>query len=93
MRGHSDFHIHVSRYGDYKPWVHELQRRSNPELYEGDYKITPELWKIPDKVVFGSDWPAAPPIALTVEAVKGLPLDGEMIEKILGGNARKLLRL
>jgi len=51
----------------------------------------PELEKIPDKVVFGSDWPAAPPIALAVGAIKGLPLDEGLIEKILGGNARRLL--
>lgn len=55
-------------------------------------KYFPELWKIPDKVVFGSDWPAAPPIAQAVEAIKGLPLDEGVIEGIWGGNAQRVLK-
>jgi len=56
-------------------------------------KYFPELAKIGDKVIFGSDWPASPPIAETVAAIRELPLHQALVEKILGGNARKILKL
>jgi len=53
----------------------------------------PELARNTDKVIFGSDWPALPSIQGNMETITGLPLSAEGVEKILGGNAAKLLRL
>lgn len=53
----------------------------------------PELAHNTDKVIFGSDWPGMPAIRRNMDAVAGLPLPPEGVEKILGGNAAKLLRL
>lgn len=56
-------------------------------------KYFPDLERISDKVIFGSDWPATPPLKQTIMAIKKLPLPQESIRKILGENARKLLGL
>jgi len=53
----------------------------------------PDLEEIADKVVFGSDWPGVPSIRKNVEAIRGLPLKAETKRKILGENARKILKL
>lgn len=51
----------------------------------------PELDKIPDKVVFGSDFPAGPGIRGNIESIMALPLDYEFRRKILGLNAARIL--
>ena len=56
-------------------------------------KYFPDLEKIADKIVFGSDWPGVASIRDNVEAVMKLPLRAETKRKILGENARRLLRL
>ncbi len=53
----------------------------------------PELDRIAEKVIFGSDWPGIPWIRRNMEAIGELPLPAEGIESILGGNAARLLRL
>lgn len=53
----------------------------------------PELARITNKVIFGSDWPGMPWIKRNMEAISKLPLGAEGIENILGGNAAKLLGL
>ena len=53
----------------------------------------PELPRIPEKVVFGSDWPGNPWIRRNMEAIAELPLPAEAVALILGGNAARLLRL
>lgn len=53
----------------------------------------PELDRITDKVIFGSDWPGMPWIRRNMEAVSELPLPAEGVDNILGGNAARLLRL
>ena len=53
----------------------------------------PELERISDKVLFGSDWPGLPDLAKNVETIMNLPLSREAKEKILGGNAAKLLQI
>lgn len=53
----------------------------------------PELSRIADKVVFGSDWPGNPWIRRNMEAIADLPLPAGTVERILGGNAARLLRL
>lgn len=57
-----------------------------PELF-------PELERLADKVIFGSDWPAVPDVAANIQAVRELPLAAETKDKILGGNAARLLGL
>ncbi|MFB0514435.1 MAG: amidohydrolase family protein [Candidatus Bathyarchaeia archaeon] len=56
-------------------------------------KYFPELEKIGDKVIFGSDWPGVPSVKANVEAIQKLPLETETKRKILGENALKLLKL
>ena len=53
----------------------------------------PELERIPDKVIFGSDWPGMPHIKRNIEIIRGLPFDEATKERILGGNAARLLHL
>ncbi|MFQ5999621.1 MAG: amidohydrolase family protein [Candidatus Bathyarchaeia archaeon] len=56
-------------------------------------KYFPELEKIADKLVFGSDWPAVPNVRENIETIKRLPLREETKRKILGENAQKILGL
>ncbi len=51
----------------------------------------PELERVADKVIFGSDWPGMPYIGRNIELIRGLPLKEETKEKILGGNAARIL--
>lgn len=51
----------------------------------------PELERVADKVIFGSDWPGMPHIRRNIEIVRSLPLEEETKEKILGGNAARIL--
>ncbi len=53
----------------------------------------PELDRISDKVIFGSDWPGITSIKSNIETIRSLPLAQETREKILGGNAAKILNL
>lgn len=51
----------------------------------------PELEKVADQVIFGSDWPGVRHIDANIEAIKDLNLTEEAKVKILGKNAAKLL--
>lgn len=51
----------------------------------------PELERVADKVVFGSDWPGMPHVGRNIEIIRGLPLCEETKDKILGGNAARIL--
>jgi predicted TIM-barrel fold metal-dependent hydrolase len=53
----------------------------------------PNLERNADKIIFGSDWPALTDIKGNIAAVRSLPLSAESKEKILGGNAARLLGL
>lgn len=53
----------------------------------------PELERVADKVIFGSDWPGMPHIKRNINIIRGLPLKEETKEKILGGNAARILRM
>lgn len=52
-----------------------------------------QLERLADKVLFGSDYPGVPSLRGNIEAIRALPLAEETKEKILGGNAVRLLRL
>ncbi len=51
----------------------------------------PELERVADKVIFGSDWPGMPYIRRNIETIRRLPLSDEAKTKILGGNAARIL--
>jgi uncharacterized protein len=56
-------------------------------------KYFPELGRIAHKVIYGSDWPGVADLKENLETVRRLPLTSEQKELILGGNARRLLKL
>ncbi|HKZ87129.1 MAG TPA: amidohydrolase family protein [Anaerolineae bacterium] len=51
----------------------------------------PDLERLADKVVYGSDWPGNPYLRKNVEAIEALPLRDETKEKILWKNAARVL--
>lgn len=53
----------------------------------------PDLERVADKVIFGSDWPSVPTMKRNIETIRKLPLSEASKEKILGGNAARLLKL
>ena len=55
----------------------------------------PELPRLVDRILFGTDWPVLPGgrIRPNIEAIRALPVPPEAVEAILGGTARRLLRL
>ena len=53
----------------------------------------PALTRIPDKAIFGSDWPSVPPLKQIVEGITSLSFSIENLEKLLGANAARLLGL
>jgi len=52
----------------------------------------PQLERLADKVLFGSDYPGVPSLRENVEAVRSLPLSEQARDKILGGNAARVLK-
>ncbi len=53
----------------------------------------PELERVADKVIFGSDWPGMPYIKRNIDMIRSLPLKEETKDKILGENAARILGL
>ncbi len=53
----------------------------------------PDLERNADKIVFGSDWPGVTSIRNNIEIIRRLPLQDTTKEKILGGNAARLLKI
>lgn len=53
----------------------------------------PDLERVSDKTLFGTDWPSVPTMKGNVEAIRTLPLSDEAKTRILGGNAARLLGL
>ncbi|MDE3091633.1 MAG: amidohydrolase family protein, partial [Chloroflexota bacterium] len=53
----------------------------------------PEFERNADKIIFGSDWPGMPYIGRNIELFRTLPLKESTKEKVLGGNAARILSL
>jgi uncharacterized protein len=53
----------------------------------------PQLERVADRVLFGSDFPGVPSVRGNIAGLRALPLEAETIEGILGGNAARLLHL
>lgn len=53
----------------------------------------PELERVADKVIFGTDWPGIINPGANIKAIRDLPLEEEAIQNILGGNAAGLLNI
>ncbi len=53
----------------------------------------PNLERLSSKTVFGTDWPAVPSIKQNIETIRKFPFARENINKILGGNAARLLQI
>jgi uncharacterized protein len=54
----------------------------------------PELARLPEKFIFGSDWPGLPnPIANNIAAIRNLPISEEAQAAILGETAVRLYRI
>jgi hypothetical protein len=51
----------------------------------------PDLERLADKCVYGSDWPGNPDLRRNVEAIRTLPLSDTAKEKILWQNAARIL--
>jgi predicted TIM-barrel fold metal-dependent hydrolase len=63
-------------------------------LYIDDVAVDfPELERVADKTLFGSDWPSVPTIRKNIETIRSLPLSEKAKAQILGGNAARLLKL
>jgi predicted TIM-barrel fold metal-dependent hydrolase len=53
----------------------------------------PELERISNRTIYGSDWPGVPTIKENIQALKALSISKESKRKILGENAARLLRI
>ena len=53
----------------------------------------PDFERNADKIIFGSDWPGMPYIKRNLELIRALPLKESTKEKVLGGNAARVLSL
>ncbi|MBN2568227.1 MAG: amidohydrolase [Deltaproteobacteria bacterium] len=51
----------------------------------------PEMDRLADKVIYGSDWPGVPTIKENIKVIEGLELKDETKRKILGENAARIL--
>lgn len=56
-------------------------------------KYFPELEKIADKVIFGSDWPSTGDVKDNIKGINALKISKESKIKILGKNAAKILNI
>ena len=51
----------------------------------------PDMDRLADKIIYGSDWPGVPTITENIQVIKGLTLKEETKRKILGENAARIL--
>jgi predicted TIM-barrel fold metal-dependent hydrolase len=55
--------------------------------------LFPELERVRDRVLFGSDWPSSPAISRLAEQFREMPFSAELIENALWRNAARLFDL
>lgn len=55
--------------------------------------LFPELERVKDRVLFGSDWPSSPAISRLADDFRGLPFTDDLIENALWRNAVRLFDL
>jgi len=53
----------------------------------------PEIERIADKVVYGSDWPAITTIKENIQDIRDLPISEKAQKSILGENAARILKI
>ena len=53
----------------------------------------PELERVADKVLFGTDWPSVPDVGKNIATIRALAIGEKAKAAILGGNAARLLKL
>jgi len=51
----------------------------------------PEMERLADKVIYGSDWPGVPTIKENIRQIRDLPMSDSSKAKILGANAARIL--
>jgi len=56
-------------------------------------QLFPELERVADRVLFGSDWPSSPAIRQLADQFRELPFSAELIENALWRNAARLFDL
>jgi len=78
-----DSHVHISLYNDN---ARNLEEAFELFLKEMEKNNLSAAIIVPDKVIFGTDWPMCK-IEEHIELVKSLELGGEVEGKVLGENA------
>ena len=59
----------------------------------GHYREFPELERVRDRVLFGSDWPSSPSVSRLAREFEQLPFSRELVEGALWRNASRLFGL
>jgi predicted TIM-barrel fold metal-dependent hydrolase len=53
----------------------------------------PEIDRVADRVIWGSDWPSSPAPSVLIQQMRELPLSSDIIEAFLWSNADGLFKL
>ena len=53
----------------------------------------PEIERVADRVIWGSDWPSSPAPSLLISQMRELPLPADVMGAILWSNAEQLFKL
>ena len=53
----------------------------------------PEIDRVADRVIWGSDWPSSPAPSVLIQQMRQLPLSSDIIEAFLWSNADDLFKL
>ncbi|NMC27115.1 MAG: amidohydrolase [Syntrophomonadaceae bacterium] len=92
----------IMAHGGRGPWYDEAMTmiRLHKNVYIDvtglpPFKLTefyPDIGRFAHKFIFGTDWPAVD-VRKNIQMIRDLPISGQAIARILGGNARQLLGL
>jgi hypothetical protein len=53
----------------------------------------PEIDRVADRVIWGSDWPSSPAPSVLIRQMRELPLSSDIIEAFMWSNAEHLFKL